>query len=61
MKETALGLRRTRIGWVVVEYTIEGGKVVEEITSTPEIRRIVIESFLRKVNGLISRSQNESR
>lgn len=50
---TALSLERTKFGWSVVEYTIDGDKVTKVVRTTPELRLIAIEKLRRKVNDLI--------
>lgn len=55
-KLTTLGLKRNKIGWVVVEITTEDGQVVEQIESTPEIRAVATETLRRKFAALIART-----
>jgi len=54
-KFTTLGLKRNKLGWVIVELTIEDGQIVERIESEPEIRSVVLERFRRQVYLLTTR------
>jgi len=49
MADKAMGLRRTKVGWQVVEYTIEKGKVVEEKATEPDVRALIVEKFKKKI------------
>lgn len=54
-KFTTLGLKRNKLGWVIVELTIENGQIVERIESEPEIRSVVLERFRRQIHLLTTR------
>ena len=54
-KFTTLGLKRNKLGWVIVELTIEDGQIAERIESEPEIRSVVLERFRRQVYLLTTR------
>lgn len=45
--EMAVGIRKTSLGWVVVEYQIADGEVVSEKASEPDMRAIALERFRR--------------
>jgi hypothetical protein len=47
--ETAYGIRKTKLGWQVVIYRIENGKVVKEEKSEPDFRSLALERFSREV------------
>lgn len=53
--ERAVGIRKTALGWVAVEYMIRDNQVVEEKASEPDLRSLTLEKFRR----LIHKSWNE--
>jgi hypothetical protein len=44
----AIGLKKTPLGWVAVEYQIEDGKIVSQKASEPELRVFALEKFARE-------------
>ena len=45
--EMAVSLRKTSLGWVVVEYQIANGEIVSEKASEPDLRAMALEKFRR--------------
>lgn len=43
----AVSLRKTSLGWVVVEYQIANGEIVSEKASEPDLRAMALEKFRR--------------
>lgn len=48
--EIAIGMRKTPIGWQVVQYQIQGGKIVKEVASEPNLRAIALERVIREMS-----------
>lgn len=47
--DLAIGLTRTPAGWSVVEYMIQGDKVVSKELSVPELRAFALEQLSVKM------------
>lgn len=47
---TAIGMHRTKFGWVSVTYTIEDGKITKTETTEPDLRAVALGQFLRSCN-----------
>jgi hypothetical protein len=45
--EKAIALRKTSLGWSVVEFQIADGEVVSEKVSEPDMRAMALEKFRR--------------
>lgn len=43
-------MRKTPIGWQVVQYQIQGGKIVKEVASEPNLRAIALERVIREMS-----------
>lgn len=53
---TAVTLKRTKLGWVVVEYVIQDDKIISSTESSPDLRRVAIETLRRKYSAVVARS-----
>lgn len=50
--DTAYGVRKTKLGWQVITYLIENGKVVKEEKSEPDLRSLALEKFSRLITAV---------
>ena len=55
----AISLKRTQLGWVVIELTIEDGTVTKVAETVPEFRGRALEVYRRKCSELASKVTHE--
>lgn len=46
----AISMQRNSLGWVMVRYEIQDGKITKTVTSEPNLRSITSDQLLRDIN-----------
>lgn len=47
---TAIGMEKTKAGYRVIEFQIDGDKVVKRKASEPDLRSIALDQLVRQIN-----------